>query len=41
MAAVLGGLRLYGALADACGAVVALAQDCEDDVRSFLAHPDA
>eukprot|EP00775_Hariotina_reticulata_P001957 gene1957-2284_t len=37
---VLVGLRLSPAIASACGAVVALAQDCEDNQRAFLANPD-
>jgi len=37
---VLVGLRLSPAIASACGAVVALTQDCEDNQRAFLANPD-
>jgi hypothetical protein len=37
---VLVGLQLSPAIASACGAVVALTQDCEDNQRAFLANPD-
>lgn len=40
MSAVLGGLQLFPAVAAACGAVVALAQDCEEQQRAFTSHPD-
>lgn len=33
-------LRLLPALGAACGAVVALAQDCEENQRTFLSQPE-
>lgn len=40
MDAELGSLGLYPAIAAACGAVVALAQDCDEQQRAFTDHPD-
>lgn len=39
MSQVLSELHLQPAVVACCGAVVALAQDCEDNQAAFLAHP--
>jgi hypothetical protein len=40
MNSTLGSLRLWPAVAAACGAVVCLAQDCEEQQRGLTSSPD-